>query len=168
MRKIFSLMLLVILISAFTGCFEDGRDTAEKYQKNMEITANDAVQIPEVKYFPERKTIARWSDTWNLPGVISYVYLVSYGKILGYYVVDGKPASTRSYLLPEESYYANGAVLSNPDIDGTYGENNQGIRFFTAEGIASEWAGDGACYLYSNAPINFGMDIPKLNPIIKK
>lgn len=49
------------------------------------------------------------------------------------------------------------------DFDGTYGTNNPGIRFFTAEGAAVEWAGDGATYLYSDVPINFGYEVPRLS-----
>ncbi|MBN2860594.1 MAG: hypothetical protein JXK93_10070 [Sphaerochaetaceae bacterium] len=75
-------------------------------------------------------------------------------------MADGKPASTRSYLLPEEKLIEGDAgdslgdfVMSAPDIDGTYGDNNPGIRFFTASGTAVEWAGDGASYLYSDYPL---------------
>jgi hypothetical protein len=64
---------------------------------------------------------------------------------------------------PFGSFDAGGQLVSAPDIDGTYGDNNPGIRFFTAEGTAVEWAGDGASYLYSDTPINFGYPIPKLN-----
>ena len=46
------------------------------------------------------------------------------------------------------------------DLDGTYGANNPGIRFFTASGIAVEWAGAGATYLYSDAPLP--LNVPKL------
>lgn len=54
-------------------------------------------------------------------------------------------------------------LIQSPDIDGTYGDNNPGIRFFTASGIAVEWAGDGASYLYSDAPIDFGYEVPLLS-----
>lgn len=173
------LFVLCLIIIFLTGCNElftpSARNQAEIAQKEMSAISIQSVSIPTVSYFQERRTIAKWAKSWDIPNLPTYVYLVSFGKVLGYYVADGKPASTRSYIMPEENvlddpnggYDAGSVLVSAPDIDGTYGENNPGIRFFTAEGIAVEWAGDGASYLYSNAPINFGVDIPKLNPVKK-
>ena len=122
-----------------------------------------AVSIPVLNYFPERQTIARWASTFDVPEITCYIYLINYGNIIGYYVTNGKPASTQSYLTPSfrESRQGagEGAVVVNeelPDIDGTYGDNPPGVRFFTASGIAVEWAGQGATYLFSTQrlPIN--------------
>lgn len=143
----------------------DGRQVAAKAQERMSVTAVNQVPIPAVSYFQERRTITAWVKRWDRPDVPTFVYLISFGKVLGYYVANGKPASTRSYVMPEEQVgYHNGNTYttSAPDIDGTYGDNNPGIRFFTAEGIAVEWAGDGASYLYSDAPIDFGYEVPEL------
>lgn len=169
-RIIFALVGCVIMLSScdFSGQ-PSARAVAEAAQDQAAQTAAVAVPIPQVSYFQEKRTIAKWAQRWDKPSVPTYVYLVSFGKVLGYYVADGKPASTRSYLTPEErvgggssaGYY----IESVPDIDGCYGDNNSGIRFFTAEGVAVEWAGDGASYLYSDAPLPF--DVPKLNPVKK-
>ena len=140
-----------------------GRYTGAKAQRQMTMTANAVIPIPSVSYFQERRTITKWVQRWDRVSIPTYVYLVSFGKILGYYVADGKPASTRSYIIPEDELLL-GVSMSAPDIDGTYGDNNPGIRFFTAEGVAIEWAGDGASYLYSDALINFGYEVPRLNP----
>lgn len=35
------------------------------------------------------------------------------------------------------------------DVDGTYGENDNGIFFFTPDGKCIEWSGE---YLYSDIP----------------
>jgi hypothetical protein len=165
-RGIIFLVLFAIIIILFCGtstseCTDSARQKTEEKQDEMSKKAVDTVEIPTVSYFQERRTISKWTERWDKPSIVTYVYLISFGNIIGYYVADGKPASTRSYLMPEEQYYINGAVLSTPDIDGTYGQNNEGIRFFTAEGTAVEWAGSGASYLYSDAllPIN----VPKLN-----
>jgi hypothetical protein len=48
-----------------------------------------------------------------------------------------------------------------PDIDGTYGTNNGGIRFFTSGGVPVEFGGSVASYLYSAGPIP--LDVPKLD-----
>lgn len=166
MKKVFSIVgialgiALAIVFMTSSGQ-NDGRYEAEKKQAEASKNAQIAVPIPTVSYFQEKRTIAKWAERWDKPAIATYVYLVSYGTVIGYYVADGKPASTRSYLMPEESYYTNGATLSNPDIDGTWGENNPGIRFFTAEGIAVEWAGSGASYIYSDAPLP--INVPRLN-----
>lgn len=172
-RIVFALVACVVL---FASCdIEPPRasEQAQIAQAQMAEQAATAVPIPTVSYFQEKRTIAKWAERWDKPSVPTYVYLVSFGKIIGYYVADGKPASTRSYLMPEEAYQKmtygdnrasyNWNVTQAPDIDGTYGENNPGIRFFTAEGVAVEWAGDGASYLYSDAPIDFGYFVPRLN-----
>lgn len=147
------------------GCsMPSARDVAEFAQQQSAQKAVQAVPIPSISYFQEKRTIAKWAERWDKPSVVTYVYLVSYGNIIGYYVSDGKPASTRSYLMPEESKVSGyEVVLSNPDIDGTYGENNPGIRFFTAEGTAVEWGGSGASYLFSDAPLP--INVPKLNAV---
>lgn len=162
MKKLFIVFFASFILFLSCNNMEKANIMTSKKQGDIMFTANSSVPIPSVSYFQERKTIAKWTERWNKPSVPTYVYLVSFGKILGYYVADGKPASTRSYLVPEEQVVSNGAVVGAPDIDGTYGNNNPGIRFFTAEGIAVEWAGDGASYLYSDAPLPF--DVPKLNP----
>lgn len=163
-------LVFVVLLGVFlVGCdinddsWKTGRDIAEGKQAKMSKESINSVEIPTVTNFQERKTIAKWVVRWDKASIPAYLYIISFGKVLGYYVVDGKPASTTSYLMPEDEYYMNGAVLSTPDIDGTYGTNNPGIRFFTAEGAAVEWAGDGATYLYSDVPINFGYEVPRLS-----
>lgn len=170
--------LAFVALIAFASCDEmvsatpSPRQVAEQAQEASAQAAYVAVPIPQVSYFQEKRTVAKWAERWDRPSLPTYVYLVGFGKVLGYYVADGKPASTRSYLMPEETTisgdlgeYSGDLVVSAPDIDGTYGDNNPGIRFFTAEGVAVEWAGDGASYLYSDAPLPF--DAPRLNPVKK-
>lgn len=156
------ILSLVILLGA-SSCSIESTPTA--YEQNSQaadstaLTATQAVPVPQITYFAERNTIARWAKAWDKPDIPTYVYLISFGKVIGYYVCNGKPASTQSFLIPDttfkkgvdvgESY--GDVLVEAPDIDGTYGANNPGIRFFTASGIAVEWAGDGASYVYSNA-----------------
>lgn len=158
--------IIVLLVALFLfGCddLQSGRDIAMAASEKASKQSAISVPIPKVSYFQEKRTIARWAERWDKPNVVTYVYLYSFGNCIGYYVCLGKPASTRSYLTPEEMQLSVGSslIVSAPDIDGTYGENNPGIRFFTAEGTAVEWAGSGASYLYSDSPLPLG--VPKLN-----
>jgi len=172
MKRFIFLAILFSVIFSSCEVADNARQVAQKAQSAMAERAATIVPIPEVSYFQEKRTIAKWAERWDKPSIVTYVYLISFGNIIGYYVADGKPASTRSYLMPEEAYTklysTNGSelsatyeVISAPDIDGTYGDNNPGIRFFTAEGIAVEWAGAGASYIYSDSPLP--LNVPKLN-----
>ena len=169
MKRIVSIVLIITMAAMLLlGCEESDqrrnrKETSEAITES-ESQALRAVPIPEVSYFNERRTIAEWAERWDRPSVVTYVYLISYGNILGYYVCNGKPASIQSYLVPETTTTStNGVVYDKEvmDIDGTYGTLNYGIRFFTAEGTAVEWGGMGATYLYSDAPLP--VNVPKLN-----
>jgi len=159
------IITIVILCGVHgAGCSQDKSTERDAQQATID-KAQAAIPIPTVSYFQERRTIAKWTERWDKPNLPCYVYLVSFGKIIGYYVTDGKPSSTRSYILPEEKLWQglNGSsqLIPTADLDGTYGSNNPGIRFFTAEGAAVEWAGDGASYIYSDTPLP--LNVPKLN-----
>ena len=157
----------VFLLSASCG-LEVSDSTVARREANAastraQVAAQASVVIPDLTYFQERRTIAKWAEHWDKPSAACYIYLISYGNIIGYYVSDGKPASTYSYLTPEyleESRGGNGIYnVQLPDIDGCYGSNNPGIRFFTASGIAVEWGGATASYLYSDVPLNINVPL---------
>lgn len=97
------------------------------------------------------------------------------GAIVGSFVVDGKVSSLNSFLTPDSEFYekdlayrSNGTTTSQyvydysnkwlADVDGSYGENDNGIFFFTPDGKYIEWTGT---YLYSDIP--FVVD----NPVLK-
>lgn len=68
------------------------------------------------------------------------------------FIVDGKVTSLNSYLTPDSTYYeGNGGCNISwlADVDGSYGENDAGIFFFTPDGKYVEWTGT---YLYSDIP----------------
>lgn len=61
-----------------------------------------------------------------------------------------------SFLTPDSEYYEidieSGSYRDNnwlADVDGSYGENDNGIFFFTPDGKYIEWTG---IYLYSDIP----------------
>jgi hypothetical protein len=172
MKKIFGFALIAVLIlvsGAFVANASGNTDTAEEVRREAnrqsalaQEAAHIRVPVPQVSFFQERNTASRWATHWDRPGAACYVYLISYGTIIGYYVSDGKPASTGSLLTPEYREEIYGETTRNiqlPDIDGTYGTNNPGIRFFTASGIAVEWAGSGASYIYSDVPLKLNVPL---------
>jgi hypothetical protein len=170
MRKIVVFVLAVILIfgisytiTAQGGLEDEVRKEANRQSTIAQEAAQTNVPVPQINYFQERRTISKWAKHWDRPSAACYVYLISYGNIIGYYVSDGKPSSTGSFLTPEyrEEHITSGGIRNTqlPDIDGTYGTNNPGIRFFTASGIAVEWAGSGASYIYSDVPLKLNVPL---------
>ena len=91
---------------------------------------------------------------------LGYIVLFTGNAVVGSFIVDGKVSSLNSYLTPDSEYYelvgTGGGNLEDykpnkwlPDVDGTYGENDNGIFFFTPDGKYIEWTGE---YLYSDIP----------------
>ena len=82
------------------------------------------------------------------------------GAVVGSFIVDGKVSSLNSFLTPdseyyEQEYYNSGSSRGDgndwlADVDGSYGENDNGIFFFTPDGKYIEWTGT---YLYSDIPM---------------
>ena len=81
---------------------------------------------------------------------LGYVVLFTdNGSVVGRFVVDGKVSSLNSFLTPDTTYPNSVGSDWLPDVDGSYGENDTGIFFFTPDGMYIEWTGD---YLYSDIP----------------
>lgn len=80
-----------------------------------------------------------------------YVILFSNNLVVAKYNISGKVTSLNSFLTPDADCYTLGDVMDRcyfiADIDGSYGENDQGIFFFTTDGKYVEWKGN---YLYSD------------------
>lgn len=122
-----------------------------------------SVPVPQITNSLERANVAKRAALFDSPDKISYIYLVNYGKVMAFYTVRGKVSSLRSYMTPEEKLVdAEGNtcthdssesfcyIIGAADIDGTYGENVDGIFFFTTEGAYVEWHGD---YMMSDQPL---------------
>lgn len=98
---------------------------------------------------------------YALSSPLGYIVLFAGNTVVGNFVVDGKVTSLNSFLSPDSEYYeylggdfrAYNKWLA--DVDGSYGENDDGIFFFTPDGKYIEWTGE---YLYSDIP--FIVDSP--------
>lgn len=82
---------------------------------------------------------------------LGYIVLFAGNAVVGSFIVDGKVSSLNSYLTPDSEYYGYSGTWNKwlADVDGTYGENDSGIFFFTPDGKYIEWTGE---YLYSDIP----------------
>ena len=97
------------------------------------------------------------------------------GSVVGRFIVDGKVSSLNSFLTPDSEYYEKDMDCSNgdstmravdrysnkwlADVDGSYGENDAGIFFFTPDGKYVEWTG---IYLYSDIPFEVNDPVVKI------
>lgn len=162
-------ILLVLSSSIFASGWGDlfstqptaSREQSSAQKENLD-SAVTAFPTPRVKNFVERKTITEWTKRWDKTSVVTYCYVFIGSTPIGYFVTNGKPASTQSYLIPEsrcedghdlgDSYGE--MIVESPDLDGCYGSNNPGYRFFLANGTAVECSGTMVSMIYSDAPLN--------------
>ncbi|MGT2895922.1 hypothetical protein Javan173_0028 [Streptococcus phage Javan173] len=147
------------------------RDLADKFA--------DSQQTPtDIDYSLERYNLIRRAYWVNgqrekaiqLPSKIEkpmgYILLMNGSAVVGTFTVDGKVSSLNSFLTPDSEYYEySGGDFSSknawlPDVDGSYGENDNGIFFFTPDGKYLEWTGE---YLYSDIPFDVPNAIVNVN-----
>lgn len=172
MKKIVSILLLVaITICMLAGCDSDYQAQTSDVEKQQSITKDLQQSQPtptDIDYSLERYNLIRrayWVNgqrekALSLPCPIEkplgYVVLMLEGVgVVGNYVIDGKVSSLNSFLTPDSEYYEYSAGETSKknnwlaDVDGSYGENDNGIFFFTTDGKYIEWTGT---YIYSDIP----------------
>lgn len=173
-----TLLSLFLLGVTLTGCDEreSSSDASDKDKENTtqvgDKLAKNQPTPTDIDYSLERYNLikrAYWvngmrdkanslaSPIADMP--LGYVVLFTEsGDVVGQFTIDGKVTSLNSYLTPDSEYYelvyGGDWTKENewvPDIDGSYGENDNGIFFFTTDGKYVEWTGT---YIYSDIPFN--------------
>ena len=181
MKKLICIMLLIVLCVTLTACDGYGTDGS---RADVEATMDVANKIQsnqptptDIDYSLERYNLIRRAYWVNgqrekaaavpcpVQKPLGYaVLLTESGSVIQKFVVDGKVSSLNSFLTPDSEYYEESSGSGhtyNPwlaDVDGSYGENDNGIFFFTPDGKYIEWTG---IYLYSDIP--FEVENPVLN-----
>ena len=179
MKKFISIMLIgITMMFSGVSCVEEGavrQDTKRTMSAANTLQSNQPTPT-DINYSLERYNLIKRAYWVNgnrekantLPCAIEkplgYIVLFDKGVIFGRFVVDGKVSSLNSYLTPDSEYYEgtkSDSMRRNnlwlADVDGSYGENDNGIFFFTVDGKYIEWTGE---YLYSDMP--FEVDEPVL------
>lgn len=155
----------------FTGCKWEESDLEKDREATMSVSASLTSRQPtptDIDFSLERYNLIRrayWVNgqrekaaavVCKVEKPLGYIVLFSGNAVVGSFVVDGKVSSLNSYLTPDSEYYefVTGSTgrYSNDwlaDVDGSYGENDNGIFFFTPDGKYIEWTGE---YLYSDIP----------------
>lgn len=131
LKKITAALGALLLTSlVLTGCSPTTEaDQRKELQKST--TLENSLEKANLKEKLERE---------NDPNATRYVYLMNFGQIVGYYVIEGKVSSSGSQLAPEQEIidpcpadYCP-VVLDSAQDDGTYGSGDPGVFFFLADG----------------------------------
>ena len=151
-----------------SGCLEDSATN-----KDIEATFNLGDKLAEnqptptdIEYSLERYNLIKrlyWvngmRDKANalqspVPLPLGYIVLFTGNTVVAQFTVLGKVSSLNSWLTPDYWYDEVASTGNNgeelvemPDVDGTYGSNDDGIFFFTVDGKYIEWNGT---YLYTD------------------
>lgn len=176
MKRALTLTLIVIIAIFVAGCAEEpSKETAQEQGQRLTESAfkqqSAAVPYPasELKDSLERRNLREKLLRDNKPNAIRYIYLLSFAEPLGYYTIKGKVSSTQSQMTTSELLVCkdhkgdhNSSCVADkvvaPGDDGSYGENEQGVFFFTTEGVMVTTNLD---YVVSDQPLPF--DVPELN-----
>ena len=181
-KKIAIIMVLIVCAFVLSSCHigTSASDSAKDQSATKEIANNLSGNQPtptDINYSLERYNLIRrayWVNgmrekaknvACSVKKPLGYIVLFAGNTVAGRFVVDGKVSSLNSYLTPDSEYYelnyggsyrAENAWLA--DVDGSYGENDNGIFFFTPNGNYIEWTGE---YMYSDIPFEVE------NPVVK-
>ena len=180
-KKILCILLVLCFAVSLVACDIEAGGSATDKQTTIE-NANKLQQNQptpnDIEYSLERYNLIRrtyWVNgqrekanalVCEIEKPLGYIVLFGEsGAVIGSFVVDGKVSSLNSFLTPDSEYYEidlNRATITDnkwlADVDGSYGENDMGIFFFTTDGKYIEWTGT---YLYSDIPFEVE------NPILK-
>lgn len=150
MKKIIAAAAASALMLSLAACTSND-EYVERKEKQNSVTLENSLGIQNLE-----ERLKREED----PNAVRYLYLMSFGQIVGYYVTKGKISNSAAQLAPEQEvirYYGEPNILDSAKDDGTYGIGDPGIFFFTADGVMIETSLD---YIQSDAPIN--IDVPRL------
>jgi hypothetical protein len=179
-----ALFILLCVLLAFTGCGEAG--TSYGSYEDMQNTQMAAGTLQynqptptDIDYSLERYNLIRrayWVNgqrekanalVCQIEKPLGYIVLFTEsGGIVGKFTVDGKVSSLNSYLTPDSEYYEYSAGEYSKtnawvaDVDGSYGENDNGIFFFDVMGNYFEWTGT---YLYTDVPMEISDPVITFN-----
>jgi len=181
MKKIFlAVAILLVVVMSLTACDETTLQTSGGTREDTKAQARVADELAlnqktptDIDYSLERYNLIRRAYWVNgqrekansLPCPVEkplgYIVLFAGNATVGRFVVDGKVSSLNSFLTPSavDSPYGSASggyttlTTETADVDGSYGQNDNGIFFFTSQGNYIEYTGQ---YLYSDIPFEIG------------
>lgn len=161
--------IIVVALAATLGlsaCSNESRDTSSRLQEQgqqdtVDAFAKQSAAQPypkdELSNSLERANLRERLIRTNKADALGYVYVMSFGKIIGYYTVKGKVSSTQSQMTTAQlvTRVCDGgscqyATVDAPGDDGSYGANEEGIFFFTTTG---QMVTTNLDYIWSDNPL---------------
>lgn len=161
-----------LLPVAYAGDASQQTTTQAQTQQSEDNLAklSQQVPVPKIDNSLERANISKRIVLFSDPNKISYVYLVSYGKVMAFYAIKGKVTSgskrlTASQQIIENSNYQQGSysTIDAPELDGTYGSSAPYVYFWTTSGTYVQWSGD---YMLADTPLQLSTP-PELTMTVK-
>lgn len=170
MKRTLTITTILAFTLLATGCGDKPPTAQQSGQKQTEqafAQQSGAVPYPadQLKDSLERRNLRERLLRDNKPNAIRYVYLLSFAEPLGYYTIKGKVSSTQSQMTTDQLIVrpkcSSGCtirhVVNAPSDDGSYGENEPGVFFFTTSGVMVTTSLD---YVVSDQPLP--LDVPEL------
>lgn len=174
-KKMLPIIIIAILLAIiFAGCEytptpAEGNTIHQIGQKQTEDIVKDLIEndsLPRPKNALDRENLKRRIEFMDQKDRIGYLYLLTdNGQLIKEVQVLGKVTGLNTYLTPMEKiewfedvdlgeYHGDVYVVTEaPDLDGTYGENINGIFWFTPDGVYQEYYDTKA--LYSSERLTF-------------
>lgn len=128
----------------------------QKVEENQKrLTAE--TDIPVLTKSLERKAISKRLVMFEDENKVSYIYLISFGKVMAFYTIKGKVTSgtkrltTNEKIVQNDNYQAgNYSVVESPSLDGTYGGSDAYVFFWTTDDTYVQWNGE---YMVCDKPL---------------
>lgn len=161
MRKRFSITILagIMIIACCTGNMGCTNDRTQEQEANLTEENQERLILacppPKLDKSLERENLKKRLLRFNDENKVSYIYLISYGKVMSFHTIKGKVSSVNSKLTTGEQLtrrHTRGGrhVVESPQLDGSYGTNGDAVFFITTEGVYVEWNGE---YMLCDQPL---------------
>jgi hypothetical protein len=148
MQKILIVPAVAVAAMLMVACSDVGSQTRQAAEANQ-TSLRTSHPVPRLQHSEELDNLIRRANVLNQINMTGCVDVYGFGiGLLWRGFVDGKVSSLNSYLLPGDEVRVGPVVVEAPDVDGAYGENAQGIFFFTPEGAYMEFGN--ATYAYTD------------------
>lgn len=148
-------LLFIVGFALLMGCEPTPPSNIKTEQQSVQENIKKlAVEdpIPDLSHSLERKNIIKRLKLFEDENKVSYIYLLSFGKVISFYLVKGKVSSGGKRLTNDQQLvqgYAPGGsggyndpksdVMNAPELDGTYGKSGDYIFFWTTDDTYIQW-----------------------------
>lgn len=164
-----------IMLTSADGC--EKVPAGVQGQEQQQVEANQKrlmteTEIPILTSSLDRKNISKRLLLFEDENKVSYIYLISFGKVMAFYTIKGKVTSgnkrlTTNEKIIENSSYESGnySTVESPSLDGTYGSSSDYIFFWTTSGTYVQWSDD---YMLCDQPMKLSTQPELIYDLTKK